>query len=1234
MDFKLNAPFQPTGDQPEAIRQLVEGVQRGLKHQVLLGATGTGKSLGYTDRVFIAERRGDDWIPQVCRIGELINSLVGSDIPCHWDGDTLSLDVAGRYAALAIQPETCQVEWRPVSALTCHSALAEMYSFQTVCGRSATLTGDHNVWVLRGGKLVLLKTVDICEGDYVPLPERIPFGSMPLRELDVLPYLSGEELFIQPPYEIRNYISNVDRGGVVPSLTTQGMRTTDSKLRAIQIGPGGSGIRVDTFATLLEKSHSKIGLMAIHEAMVSGKRKHDRMPVQMPLTPDFLRLLGYYLAEGNSKKRSIILADRTNHGRGDIRTALNRSEIPFGVTPSSDFHISVTALTRLFTRLCGSIDRDKRLPSFWAQLSNDDLAILLRAFYDGGGTVSHAGNVTTLTTSEVLASDLAYALLRFGIWARISRQWKHSIHPDHSGEWTYQVAVSGKEDLQRFTENIGFSLNANAQRLAEKLGMASNSNVDLVPIDGSQLRTLRTACGLTAHQLSEMASLSRSTVLAVEAGIHLPKRNTLMRLLTALEKYQADEDDAWRKTWAALRDLCRVRWTRVRSVTPVSYDFPYVYDLTVPGSETFLAGTGGFFVHNTFSIASVIQQVQKPALVMAHNKTLAAQLYAEFHEFFPENAVEYFVSYYDYYQPEAYVPRQDLYIEKETDINEEIERLRLAATTALMSRRDVVIVASVSCIYGLGSPEEYGKGVVSLKAGNIYRRNALIRQLVDGQYQRNDLELRPGTFRVRGDTLEIIPAYDDKRGYRIAFFGDEVEHIMEFEPLTGEILAEPDQADIYPAKHYLAQDEKLKVAISDIEKELDERLAYFKANNKLLEAQRIEQRTRYDLEMLKEVGYCSGIENYSRPLDQRAPGSHPWTLIDFLPSDYLLVIDESHMTIPQVRGMYNGDRSRKETLVEYGFRLPSALDNRPLKFDEFEQCMGFTIYTSATPGPYEMQHADQVVEQIIRPTGLVDPEVEVRPVKGQIDDLVGEIRARVEKGERVLVTTLTKRMAEDLADYLMELGIKVHYLHSEVETLERIGILRDLRLGVFDVIVGINLLREGLDLPEVSLVAILDADKEGFLRSDTALIQTIGRAARHINGKVFMYADRITDSMKRAIDETNRRRSKQLKFNQEHGITPVSIHKAIRDLTDQMSARAVAETRGEAKTKRVDVTSRNELQKVISELERQMKEAARDLKFEEAAALRDEMYELKAILANDELLKPWEKIKLLAGDEE
>jgi excinuclease ABC subunit B len=631
----------------------------------------------------------------------------------------------------------------------------------------------------------------------------------------------------------------------------------------------------------------------------------------------------------------------------------------------------------------------------------------------------------------------------------------------------------------------------------------------------------------------------------------------------------------------------------------------------------------------TFAMANVIAAVQRPALVMAHNKTLAAQLYAEFKEFFPHNAVEYFVSYYDYYQPEAYVPRHDLYIEKETEVNEEIERLRLSTTTSVVSRRDVVVVASVSCIYGIGSPEAYGRVVVQLRKGERYRRSAVLRQLVESQYERNDLQLRPGAFRVRGDTLEVIPAYD-AHGLRISFFDEEVERITEFHPVTGELLAELDEAAIYPAKHYITQEDKLKESLVEIEAELEERLVWLRSKEKLLEAQRLEQRTRYDLEMLREVGYCGGIENYSRHLDQRPTGSPPWTLIDYFPPDFLLIIDESHMTVPQITGMYGGDRSRKENLVEYGFRLPSALDNRPLSFAEFETRTGQVIYTSATPGPYEMERASQVVEQIIRPTGLVDPEVEVRPVEGQIDDLVGEIQRRVANGERTLVTTLTKRMAEDLSDYLLELAVKVHYLHSEIETIERVEILRDLRLGIYDVVVGINLLREGLDLPEVSLVAILDADKEGFLRSATALIQTIGRAARHVRGKVIMYADHVTDSMKQALDETNRRRAKQELYNQEHGIEPVSIVKAVRDLTDQITAQAVAEPRAEYRAGRPSDLPKEELTRVIRGLEQQMQAAAEALEFEKAAALRDEIYDLRQLLADQEGVAPWQRARALS----
>ena len=647
--------------------------------------------------------------------------------------------------------------------------------------------------------------------------------------------------------------------------------------------------------------------------------------------------------------------------------------------------------------------------------------------------------------------------------------------------------------------------------------------------------------------------------------------------------------------------------------------------------QTLLGATG---TGKTFTVAHVIQKIQRPTLVIAHNKTLAAQLYSEFRDFFPNNAVSFFVSYYDYYQPEAYVPRHDLFIEKETDINEEIDRLRLKATSNLLSRQDVIIVASVSCIYGISNPEAWGKVTVELERGQLYRRDNVLRRLVDIQYERNDMQLKRSAFRVLGDTLEIMPAYAET-AYRIEFWGDEVEKINEIDTLTGEILTEHLKIEIFPAKQFVADEDKVAAAINDIESELSERIGFFKERKMYLEGQRIEQRTLYDLEMLREIGYTSGIENYSRHLDRRNEGDPPWTLIDYFPRDFLLLIDESHMTIPQVRGMWAGDRSRKQTLVDYGFRLPSALDNRPLNFDEFEERIYQAIFTSATPGPFEMKYADVIVEQVIRPTGVVDPTIEVRPVRGQVDDLLGEINERTDNGQRALVTTLTKRMSEDLSDYLLEMGVKVHYLHSEINTLERTEILRDLRMGVYDVIVGINLLREGLDLPEVSLVAILDADKEGFLRSDTALIQTIGRAARHVEGKVIMYADRITDSMARAIDETNRRREKQVKYNLEHGIEPRSIIKEVKDLTTEIAQRhaaAVAEEQSGYMTAAELPT--DELDRMIRELEKQMKTAAQALEFEKAAVLRDQIVELRQIMVLKKAGKgtdipEWERLRMM-----
>lgn len=623
--------------------------------------------------------------------------------------------------------------------------------------------------------------------------------------------------------------------------------------------------------------------------------------------------------------------------------------------------------------------------------------------------------------------------------------------------------------------------------------------------------------------------------------------------------------------------------------------------------QTLLGATG---TGKTFTVSNVIKEVNKPTLVIAHNKTLAGQLYSEFKEFFPNNAVEYFVSYYDYYQPEAYVPQTDTFIEKDASINDEIDKLRHSATSALFERKDVIIIASVSCIYGLGSPEEYREMVLSLRTGMEIERNKLLHRLVDIQYERNDIDFKRGTFRVRGDVVEIFPVSRDEHCVRVEFFGDEVDRIREVDALTGEIIGEREHVAIFPASHFVTREEKMRIAIENIEKELEERLAELREENKLLEAQRIEQRTRYDLEMMREMGFCSGIENYSRHLTLRPAGSTPYTLLDYFPDDFLMVIDESHVTLPQIRGMFNGDKARKQVLVDHGFRLPSALDNRPLMFDEFEKHIHNIIYVSATPGPYEMEHTPEMVQQIIRPTGLLDPTIDVRPIEGQIDDLIGEIQERVKRNERVLVTTLTKKMSEDLTDYLKEIGIKVQYLHSEVKTLERIEIIRELRLGKYDVLVGINLLREGLDIPEVSLVTILDADKEGFLRSERSLIQTIGRAARNANGHVIMYADRMTNSMELAIGETKRRRAIQEEYNQKHGITPQTIQKAIRDV---IRATHAAEEQEEYKpAASFGKMNKKEREKLIATMEKEMKEEAKALNFERAAELRDLILELKA----------------------
>ncbi len=1177
MPFQLRSGFTPQGDQPAAIDSIVRGLTEGATDQTLLGITGSGKSLPPDERVLVGLEKDGEIKASLMFIGELIDDVLSRHKTFLTEDKNeivWASQMSERYYAFAFDPETKQSAWKPITAFLRHPAPETLFRVETKCGRRVTVTGDHNFFVLRQGEIKLLETKDIQAGDYLPLPLFMPSPSAALESVSVAQTLANEKVYLQVP----------------PALLAQFNLPRNKKQRVISRGEN----------VLLASAP-----LSLTKDLQLKSKKHS-FPAELNLNTDWLALIGAYIAEGHSTERYFLISAQSSGWHERVKEILRNLNLTFSVRPSRDIQISSALLTKTLARWCGRTAFKKSLPPFWTQLSNQQLGKMLAAYFAGDGGVEAEGVFCT-TASKTLADDLLWALMRFGIWARI--RFRQIKKPNGSPSSCWTISITGRDNLERFADCIGFDYEAKQKLFERRLAclrtVACNTNVDLIPASGAQIRELRKTLGWSQTDLARALKTSQGAISMFESERRRPSRQVWQRLFSRLEA-----DTGANPSVEQLGSLLNCRWTQIKKVEETKPESEFVYDLSVADWETFAAGFGGLFVHNTFTIASVIERTQRPTLVIAHNKTLAAQLYQEFKTFFPENAVEYFVSYYDYYQPEAYVPASDTYIEKEATINEEIDRLRLSATRALFERRDVIVVASVSCIYGLGDPDAYYDMLLFVEPGMKATRDALLQRLVELQYARSDVEFGRGSFRVRGDVIEVFPSYMEQ-AYRIELWGDEVDSISTIDPLLGEVLQKhTTRVPIYPKTHYVMPKSTIKRAIKTIKEELDWWEPKLIQEGKLVEAQRLHQRTMYDLEMIKEMGFCRGIENYSRHLTGKPAGAPPPTLLDYLQKDAMVVIDESHVTVPQVRGMFNGDQSRKRTLVEYGFRLPSAMDNRPLNFAEFTERIEQTIYVSATPGVYELEKSGgEVIEQIIRPTGLLDPVVEVRPVRGQIDDLLEECRLRAERNERVLVTTLTKKMSESLTEYFTEVGVRVRYLHSDIETLERIKILRDLRRGEFDVLVGINLLREGLDLPEVSLVAILDADKEGFLRSAQSLIQTMGRAARNANGRAMLYADRITDSMRKAMDETKRRRVIQEEYNREHDITPQTIIKSIE---------STLVTAYEADYFKIplnldafdDYTSAN-IRSTITQLENDMREAARNLQFERAAELRDRVKYLR-----------------------
>jgi len=1209
--FRLKSPFKPTGDQPQAIEKLTKNLKAGVKNQVLLGVTGSGKSVKGDSPIFI--KQGEKII--CCPIGQLIDNLFqqySHKIIHLKESEMLPVSQIkeGILEALSLNPITKQSEWKPILQLIRHFSPEVLYRVKTACGRKITVTGDHNFWILRNGEFVLLPTNQLKNTDYIPLPLEIPGIEKDLTEIDLLEILKDEKLYINGRSLILTTLSYKKSKDIIGAMKEY---YADPSSRFYEIKNNKCpGLPLTTAYQLAYKLEIDFPFGHIDQIRIGPYSCKYTLPAQVSISNELLELFGYYLAEGSSflKSEYFQIGNPDSFLQQRVKNALDKLNLHWTLNKSQDIiYVGSKIHTILLYKLMGGGAFSKRLPEFWPNLSQNQLAILLRAYFDGdGGAFSEEGRVAATTISKKLAFDLGYALFRFGIWARISKSEKNRKKE------AWEVVISGNENLLKFKQHIGFNLPRKQKNLEELIRETKKSKMDIIPTFGKTIKNWRSDFKISQQFLANFSGVSRENLSAIETGRSNPHRETFKKIIKAfikLTKKSKKEISLDKK----LKTFLSCRWTKIKEIKQINSEDDYVYDFSVKNNETFLAGFGGLFVHNTFTMAKVIENTQKPTLVIVMNKILAAQLYQEFNEFFPDAGIHFFTSYYDYYQPEAYIPQTDTYIEKDAKINEEIDRLRHAATQDLLTRDDIIIVASVSCIYNIGSPEAYQQVSLEIKPGQKIKRKDLISHLTSLQYQRNDFDFKPGTFRVRGNIVDIY-LVTGKEILRVEFLGDEIDKVsLAKDSLNPKFTVCNQQFKIFPAHFWVTPQEKLGIAIENIKLELQDQLKKLKKQKKLLEAQRLEQRTNYDLEMLKETGYCHGVENYSRHLEFRKPGEAPYTLLDYFSqgrrrdgggSDPLVFIDESHMTIPQLHAMANQDRARKETLIEYGFRLPSAIDNRPLTFKEFEEKAPQIIYVSATPAEEERKKTGKkyIVEQLIRPTGLLEPAIKIRPIhppkfcnaklgraKNQVKDLIEEIKKRIKKKQRILVLTLTKRLAEALSDYLAESGIKTQWLHAEVKTLERPQILKDLREGKYDVLVGINLLREGLDLPEVALVAILDADKEGFLRSETTLIQTMGRAARHQEGQVILYADKITKSMKTAINEVKRRRKVQQEYNKKHKIIPKPIIKEIRDWPFASKEKEVSAEFWMVRDKKL--------------LEKEMKTAAHNLDFERAAEIRD-----------------------------